>query len=59
MARAQPVASVVKDLKSILVPEDEKGRGLLVDPLCRGSCTQKTAPPHIQEVGTESQALAW
>lgn len=31
--RAKPVASVLGDLKTILTPEDEKGRGLLVDPL--------------------------
>lgn len=37
---AKPVVSVVRDLKSILTPEDEKERGLLMDPLCRGSCTQ-------------------
>lgn len=38
--RAKPVVSVVRDLKSILTPEDEKGRGLLLYPLCRGSCIQ-------------------
>lgn len=45
------MVSAVRDLKSILTPEDEEGRGLLMEPL--------TTVLNIQEVGTESQALAW
>lgn len=48
LPRARPVVSVVRDLETILTPLDEKGRGLLVDPLCRGNCTQDgNCPEHI------------
>lgn len=58
--RAKPVASVLRDLKTILTPEDEKGRG----PPCRSTLrkelnTERKLAPNIQEVGTQRQALAW
>lgn len=51
----RPVVSVDRDQKSILTLEDEKGRGLLVDPFySRRYCTQNdNSPGHTGSRGRE------
>lgn len=53
--RAKPAVSVDRDQKSIVTLEEEKGRGLLVDPFDRGRCCTQNdnSPGHTGSGGRE------